>query len=240
VLRALAARPIDVRGSEAAVTTSSRRESESRNDRPSNPDADRRSWAKGALSSPATPRFLLRQTFRQPDLRPTTCSLRTSRSSRSRQLLCSDARLPRVVRITGELRPWRPASTSLLCQQRAATLHRCCSSIPAATRCRRRWLLRHATDSQVRLQVAAHRVASKHFGDSCSRGKAGPLSRRSRRWDRRPPGDVHPWRIAGLMRYPSLKTCFGRARLLSSSASVHNRRRLPTSTDAPSGWLLVP
>ena len=38
---------------------------------------------------------------------------------------------------------------------------------------RGRWLLRHASDSQTRLQAAANRAACKHFGDSCSRDKAG-------------------------------------------------------------------
>ena len=36
-----------------------------------------------------------------------------------------------------------------------------------------RWLLPHASDSQTRLQAAADRAACKHFGDSCSRDKAG-------------------------------------------------------------------
>ena len=60
-----AAPAIDVRRSEAAVNTSSRRESEPRNDGPSNPGADRRAWAKGALRSPATPRLLLRHALRR-------------------------------------------------------------------------------------------------------------------------------------------------------------------------------
>ena len=38
---------------------------------------------------------------------------------------------------------------------------------------RGRWLLRHASDSQMRLQAAPDRAASKHFGDSCSGDKAG-------------------------------------------------------------------
>lgn len=46
---------------------------------------------------------------------------------------------------------------------------------------RRRRLLRQASDSQARLQVTADRAASKHFGDTCTRGKGGTLSRRSRR-----------------------------------------------------------
>ena len=44
---------------------------------------------------------------------------------------------------------------------------------------RRRWrLLRHASDSQIRLQVTADRVASKHFGRTRNRGKGGPASSR--------------------------------------------------------------
>lgn len=31
-----------------------------------------------------------------------------------------------------------------------------------------------ASDSKGRLQIAAYRVASKHVGGACSRGKAGP------------------------------------------------------------------
>jgi hypothetical protein len=46
---------------------------------------------------------------------------------------------------------------------------------------RRRWLLRHASERQVRLQFAADRAASKHFRDSRNRGKAGPRTDRSRR-----------------------------------------------------------
>ena len=38
---------------------------------------------------------------------------------------------------------------------------------------RGRWLLRPASDSQMGLQAAADRAASEHFGDSCSRDKAG-------------------------------------------------------------------
>jgi hypothetical protein len=37
----------------------------------------------------------------------------------------------------------------------------------------RRWLLRHASDSQVRLQVTADRAASEHIGGSRNRGIAG-------------------------------------------------------------------
>jgi hypothetical protein len=44
---------------------------------------------------------------------------------------------------------------------------------------RRRWgLLPHASDSQGRLQLAADRAASKRFGDSRNRGKAGLGARR--------------------------------------------------------------
>jgi hypothetical protein len=39
---------------------------------------------------------------------------------------------------------------------------------------RRGWLLGHASDSQVCLQVSADQAGSKHTRDACNRGKGGP------------------------------------------------------------------
>ena len=44
--------------------------------------------------------------------------------------------------------------------------------------CRRRWLLRPASDSHARLQVTANRAASKHLGVSGNYGKLSLASTR--------------------------------------------------------------
>ena len=56
-----------------------------------------------------------------------------------------------------------------------------CRPIQQRRRPRRGWLLGHASDSQVRLQAAAERAASKHIGNSRNRGNAGRRPGRSRR-----------------------------------------------------------
>ena len=78
---------------------------------------------------------------------------------------------------------------------------------------RGRRLLRHASESQGRLQVAAGRAASKHFGDSRSRGKEGqppwPITAPSRRGD----GDAHVWRGARLLAIGWSRPAFAIARV---------------------------
>ena len=62
---------------------------------------------------------------------------------------------------------------------------------------RRGWLVRHASESQARLQVVADRAASKHTGDSHNRGNPGPRTGRSERRDGRRRGRSRNWRFAG-------------------------------------------
>ena len=61
---------------------------------------------------------------------------------------------------------------------------------------RRRWLLRHASGSPVRLHVTADRAASKHIGDSRNPGKAGPPADPARAPDGRRCRGARDWRDA--------------------------------------------
>jgi hypothetical protein len=56
------------------------------------------------------------------------------------------------------------------------------------------WLLAHASESRVRLQVAADQAGKKHTGDSGNRGKGGQLVRQITTLGRRGRGDAHLWR----------------------------------------------
>ena len=62
---------------------------------------------------------------------------------------------------------------------------------------RRPSLLRHPSDSQVRLQVTADRAASKHIGSSRNHGKAGPPTDPAKGPGGRRRRDARVWRDAG-------------------------------------------
>ena len=99
---------------------------------------------------------------------------------------------------------------------------------------RRGWPLAHASESQVRLQVASDQAGSKHTGDFRNRGKGGQPVSPITTPDRRGYGDAYLWRIPG--RGPSMvASCFRepryRARRLSGGSppigcvALHCRRR---------------
>ena len=85
---------------------------------------------------------------------------------------------------------------------------------------RRQSLLRHASDSQVRLQVAADRTASKHFGRSRNRGNAGPRADAAAAVDGRRRRELRDWRVGGLSSPSLIRPAFVPARVFV--------RRLPS------------
>ena len=76
---------------------------------------------------------------------------------------------------------------------------------------RRAWLLAHASESQVRLQVVADQAGGKHTGDSRNRDKGGQPAWRITTPDRRGRGDAYLWRLGGpgSSGYGDLPSCFG-------------------------------
>jgi hypothetical protein len=131
--------------------------------------------------------------MRAPRRRKQTARNRPKREQFGRR--SAQTRLPLHGRVAGVD---RTAAQSWLCESPAVADAVALAARPEHQRRepRRRWLLRRASDSQMRLQVTAG-TASKHFARSRNRGKGGSARCRSRRRDRRRPRDAHLWRGAG-------------------------------------------